>query len=45
MGKVYPGGETELLSMGLQCMVQRPVELATKDPEMFDLILGILRGL
>lgn len=42
-GKRYPAGETEVLSMGLQALVERPADLA-KDPEWWALVVGVLRG-
>ena len=42
-----PKGEkyaTEILSMGLQLFYKRPAELARKDPEYFDFIFAIVRG-
>lgn len=45
MGKVYSHGSTELVSMGVEYYVYDPVTLATKDPEYFDWIVRILRGL
>jgi len=46
MGRIYQGKpNTEILSMGLQMLVDDPYTLATKDPEYFDLIIGILHGI
>jgi hypothetical protein len=44
VGKTYPGGETEILSMGLQLMYEDPVHFEETDPEYFGLVLGILKG-
>jgi hypothetical protein len=44
VGKTYPGGETEVLSMGLQLMYEDPVHFEETDPEYFGLVLGILKG-
>lgn len=44
MGKVYDDG-TEILSMGLEYFYNEPVKLATKDPEMFDFIYNLVRGI
>lgn len=43
-GKVYEGGETEVLSLGLEEMYAHPVEFATGDPEYAAFILGIMDG-
>lgn len=42
MGKSYPDA-TEIVSMGIQYLVEDPQLLATKDPEYFDFILGIIQ--
>ena len=45
MGKSYTGKtNTEILSMGLQMIMEDPYRLAIQDPEYFDLIIGILHG-
>ena len=44
VGKVYDSGDTEIVSMGLQWMYKNPAEFHAKDPDHFDLILRILRG-
>jgi hypothetical protein len=44
VGKVYDTGDTEIVSMGLQWMYKNPAEFHAKDPDHFDLILRILRG-
>lgn len=45
MGKIYPGGETELTSMGLDLIrTQQAAELYLADPEHFWLALGMLAG-
>lgn len=44
IGKSYPSGDTECLSMGLQLLYTNPVLFATEDPEYFRLILGVLMG-
>lgn len=44
VGKVYPHGSTEILSMGLQQLYSDPVKFARKDPEYFRLIISILDG-
>lgn len=43
MGKVYPNA-SEITSMALQYFYERPLEFAEKDPEMFDLIYNLVRG-
>jgi len=49
MGKVYlhKGKQyaTEIISMGLQLFYQDPVSLAEQDPEYFDFIYSVVRGL
>lgn len=45
MGKDYGGRATEILSMGLQNFYKNPYELATKDPEYFNFIYKIVRGM
>lgn len=44
VGKQYPTG-TEVISMGLQYMYDRPVEFYQKDPDMFEFIFRLLRGI
>ncbi len=44
VGKTYKGGETEVISMGLDQMYKDPVGFAKNDPEYFALIHGILSG-
>ena len=44
MGKVYDDA-TEVLSMGLEYIYNDPMKLMTKDPEMFDFIIDIIRGI
>lgn len=44
MGKIYPTGATEIVSMGLEYMYTRTVEFAQRDPEYFDLIYDVARG-
>jgi len=43
MGKIYPEGHTEIISMGLEMMIKNPAFLATNDPELFDFIYIFLR--
>jgi hypothetical protein len=49
MGKEYvqngKNTATELVSMGLEMMWREPLELAKKDPDYFDFIWHLLRGL
>jgi len=49
MGKVYEfGGQrsaSEIVSMGLQLFYEDPVGFAVKDPEMFDFIYKLVRGM
>lgn len=45
VGKVYEGGATEVLSMGLETFSspERMIQLAAKDPDHFALVLGLTR--
>jgi len=43
MGKNYNGGQTEILSMGLELFYTNPVKFAREDPEMFDFIYAVVR--
>ena len=45
MGKDYPHASTEILSMGIEYLYMDPLKLATKDPEFFDLIVNLIRGI
>jgi hypothetical protein len=42
-GKTYPGGRTEILSMGLQKLHEDPMHLAKADPAYFSLVVGVLQ--
>jgi hypothetical protein len=44
IGKSYPGGPTEVLSMGIQLMYNDPARFAAKDPEYFKLVSAIMDG-
>lgn len=44
VGKVYGSGDTEIVSTGLQWMYVNPAEFHKRDPDHFDLILRILKG-
>jgi hypothetical protein len=49
MGKIYKYSDgsyyaTEILSMGIENMVNYPKLLASHDPEFFDFIYDALRG-
>jgi len=44
VGKIYRGGETEILSVGLELLLKDPAKFIKKDPEHFDLVVDILRG-
>lgn len=44
VGKHYNHGTTEVLAMGFQKLYSDPVALATKDPEYFKLLVGVLKG-
>jgi hypothetical protein len=44
-GKPYPGQkDTEIISMGIEKLHQDPTGFATKDPEYFKFMVGILKG-
>lgn len=45
MGKDYKGQVTELVSLGLEQMSRAPYKLASKDPEMFDWLYRLVRGM
>jgi hypothetical protein len=44
VGKIYPNGETEVLSMGLERIMSAPVEFYKQDKDHFALIVDIMRG-
>jgi len=44
VGKIYPGGSTEVISMGLQYLAQKPLDFMRQDPHYFDFIYAIARG-
>ena len=44
MGKIYKGGGTEIISMGLEQMWDNPAKFANEDPEYFDFILMTLEN-
>jgi hypothetical protein len=44
VGKVYPDGGTEVVSMGVQALYEDPARFAAADPEYFAFTLGVLRG-
>lgn len=43
VGKQYPDGATEVLSMGIQLLHDDPITFAAKDPEYFHFILSVLK--
>lgn len=43
VGKDYPGGETEVISMGIQKLHDSPMEFMKKDPEYFEFIVSVLQ--
>lgn len=45
VGKDYNGSGHEVIAMGLQWLYQSPVWFAKNDPEHFDLMISIVRGL
>ena len=44
MGKIYSDKATELISMGLEQFYRDPLWFAKADPEMFDFIYNMARG-
>lgn len=44
IGKVYPDGGTEVLSMGIQKLYEDPATFIKRDPEFAQLIIDILRS-
>jgi len=44
MGKQYEHGSTEIVSMGVQYLWERPAEFASKDPDYFKFIYEAARG-
>ena len=44
VGKYYPSGHTEVLSMGMQLLHESPGRFMTKDPEYFKFTVACLRG-
>lgn len=44
MGKDYNRNATELVSMGVQFLHERPAQFAKDDPDMFDFIFNLVRG-
>ena len=45
MGKHYPSGDTEIVSMGLEYLWFDPVAFALRDPDYFIFIFNLVRGL
>jgi hypothetical protein len=45
MGKIYSDGATEIVSMGAEYFYGQTARLAAEDPDMFDFIFNLLRGL
>lgn len=43
VGKIYNGGHTEVISMGLQYMYENPTKFAKNDPDYFDFIYALMR--
>lgn len=44
VGKVYPAGHTEVLSMGVQYLYESPTKFAKSDPGYFDFMVNLLHG-
>lgn len=45
VGKIYGSTASEITSMGVELMYSNPVRLLERDPEMFEFIVDLLRGL
>jgi len=45
MGKIYSDGATEIVSMGAEYFYNQTARMAMEDPDMFDFIFNLLRGL
>jgi len=43
-GRDYSSGHTEILSTGIQRLVEDPAGFRVRDPEHFELVVKILRG-
>lgn len=43
-GKVYQDGSTEIISVGLERLMEDPVHFARSDPEYFKFVVGVLDG-
>jgi hypothetical protein len=43
-GRIYPGGETEIVSMGVETLFMNPRKLMNEDPESFKWLVNLLRG-
>jgi hypothetical protein len=44
VGKHYPSGHTEVVSMGLERLHRDPIDFAKDDPEYFSLMVRVARG-
>lgn len=44
IGKTYASGDTEVVSMGMETLYERPAEFFRKDRDYFKFMLGLLRG-
>lgn len=44
MGKFYDDGHGEILSMGMEMLYRDPAGFASKDPEYFNFVVGLLHG-
>ena len=42
-GKIYQGGGTEILSMGLEEIFDNAIEFSEKDPEYFNFVLDVIQ--
>lgn len=43
MGKTYPGGGSELITMGVERLFKDPIGFAQKDPEYFEFLVTLLQ--
>ena len=44
IGKIYPDAFTEVMSMGMQYLQESALNFARDDPDMFEFVTSVLRG-
>lgn len=44
VGKIYKGGQTEVISMGIEMLYRDPATFARADPEFFQFVTGVVSG-